>query len=453
MQVTTIDRFAPEPGELVTWAVDTEGRVPVASPVPPSFNQSVHLGGAEGATVWLAAAFDIDGPVDLKAAEYAYRALIARHGTLHSSFTRHGGEIVREVFDPDDLTLVERPPLRLDSGAALRQRLWSDFDAACGPFGFPAYLPAAISRPDRSTLICAFDHSHVDAWSISIIIDDLHSLYHGFLAEPGGFDADHLPMSGNFLDFCAAETLRPPTGPGDPRLREWVRFLDARDGTPPSFPLDLGVAPGESAPQGADVRPVLDAGATALFEAHCRRNGASLFAGVLSAMAGATRAMGGGPELALLFPMHTRHDEPARRAVGWFTTNAPLSVVAGLDLTETMRRTGPALRAAVRLGEIPIPEVVGAIGGLRQERSDVFMVSYVDYRALPGAGRHDAVRAHHVSNVTTADDAQFWLSRTESGLAIRSRFPDTATGRSVISDFLSEVIDAVARVPSEVRCR
>jgi mycolipenoyl-CoA---2-(long-chain-fatty acyl)-trehalose mycolipenoyltransferase / long-chain-acyl-CoA---trehalose acyltransferase len=439
LHVTTIDHYRPAPGEFLSWSVDASRSVAQPSRVPPSFNQSVHLAGADDHSTWLAASFRVRGRIDRDALARAYHALVTRHGTLHSSFTKRDGVVTREEHNPRSLMLTENPGVRATSAAALQQAVWATLDAACHPFGFPAYLLAAIDRRDRSTILCGFDHAHVDAYSMSIIIDDLHTLYEGYRGAADG-RPECLPMSGNFVDYCAAEAEMTEVGPSDPRLLSWLRFFDDHGGGPPTFPLDLGLAVGEHAPQGADVRQLLDASSTERLATLCRRAGSSLYGGVLSAMAHAVRHLGGGTELALLFPMHTRRTEPWHNAVGWFTTNAPISVVGTDDhLCDTLRRTGPELRRAMRLGGVPIPQVINALGGLSQVRDDIFMVSYVDYRTLPGAAIHDEIDAQHISNVTTADDAQFWISRTIRGLSIRSRYPDTAVGRTTITEFLAEV--------------
>ncbi|WP_055475017.1 condensation domain-containing protein [Gordonia sp. HS-NH1] len=440
MHVTTIDRYGPPAGELLCWTVDTSAARSEISDVPPSFNQTVHLATAGDSSTWLAAAFTVRGRVDRAALGSAYHALIARHGTLRSSFSTGPEGVRRHSYDPDDLVLRIDTVIDTSSDTVLRDRLRDTLDRACHPFGYPAYLFAAIDRDDASTIICGFDHCHVDAYSISIVIDDLHRLYDGYRCHGGSFDPSATAMSGSFVDFCAAESSAPPVALSDPRMRQWLRFFDDRDGALPTFPLDLGVEPGAIAAQATEVRTLLDSAATERFAQLCRRNGASVFGGTLAAMADAVRRCGGGPELPLLFPMHTRREEKWRDAVGWFTTNAPLRVVGTGDLVETIRRTGPELRRAVALGEVPVPQVIEAMGGLRRTRADIFMVSYVDYRLLPGADRHRAIDAHHISNATTADDAQFWISRTGDGLALRARHPDTLTAHRTIRRFTDELV-------------
>jgi mycolipenoyl-CoA---2-(long-chain-fatty acyl)-trehalose mycolipenoyltransferase / long-chain-acyl-CoA---trehalose acyltransferase len=448
LHVTTIDHYSPPPGELMRWTVDSGESVAIPSPVPLSFNQQFHLSAAETGSVWLAAAFDMDGPIDPAALERAYHLLISRHGTLHSAFVRRGDRIDREVHDPAQLIVRQSDPVTTSTSADLRALLRGALDTACHPFDYPAFLLAAINRTDRSTIICGFDHVHVDAYSMSIIIDDLHRLYDRCRRGAGDSEVDESPMPGNFVDYCAAESDVAVIGPDDPRMRAWLDFFTEHNNTPPGFPLDLGLPPGQTAPQAVDLRDLLDAEATASFEVFCRANGATVFAGLLAAMARCARELGGGPRMSMLFPLHTRRSEQWRRAVGWFTTNAPLEVVASDDFVASVQQTGPALREAVNLGQVPMAQVLGAMGGLNRRRGDIFMVSFLDYRAMPGSSTHEEIGAQHISNVTTADDVQFWISRTGRGLSLRTRYPGTPSAQSVIAAFLDRLGHFLAEINS-----
>lgn len=424
MRVTTVDHYAPEPGTFVHWIARDDGTA-IESPAPPSFNQLVHLAGAEAGYTWLAAAFDVDGPLDRGALADAYRALIARHGTLRSSFvpTSTGP---RTVLRSGSVRLEEQPGAVHRSSAALRDTLWRFCNDRCAPFAERAYLLAAIDRPDTATIVCAFDHAHVDAYSIAIVIEDLRLLYHG--ADP-----ESLPPVGDFVEHCAHPV---EFRDDDPRVDGWREFFGDQGVVPPSFPLDLGLAPGRSAPQAVELRRMLSAETAREFESYCRTNDSGVFAGVLAATAHGVRAIGGGDRVRLLFPMHTRHEPRWQHAVGWFTTNAPVAIDASGEPAQTVRRAQHAVRAAIEIGTVALAPTLRALGGLRPHRADIFMVSYIDYRRLPGA---DARNATHISNTSSADDVQIWFSRSADGLALRVRYPATAPARAVVLSFLNEV--------------
>lgn len=261
------------------------------------------------------------------------------------------------------------------------------------------------------------------------------------------YEAIELDAVGSFVDYCAAESETPVVEVTDPRIIAWSEFVSTCGGSTPGFPFDLGVTAGGSAPQATTIHPLATEDVTLAFEQHCRAHGAGMFAAVAAAMATASADIGGPADLPLLFPLHTRRAPEYARAVGWFTTNAPMTVNVGETFPDTLASAHASFRTALPLGTVPIPRVLEALGAnFTRNRTDVFMVSYVDYRTLPGAEVDR--NAHHISNVTTADDAQFWVSRTHAGLSLRSRFPDTAQARAVIERFAAALAAVIAECPS-----
>jgi hypothetical protein len=149
----------------------------------------------------------------------------------------------------------------------------------------------------------------------------------------------------------------------------------------------------------------------------------------------------------LQFPLHIRKDPRWADAIGWLTTSAPITVqiTPDADFGASLAHTHASFRVALTLEGVTMAQVRDALGDkIRRTRTDVFMVSYIDYRKLPGTDDHDLLNAHHISNVTVADDAQFWISRTNRGLSLRSRFPDTDTANETMVNFLTD-LDRILR--------
>lgn len=448
MHVTSIDKYLVEPGVVTEWSV-TPAAV-VESPLPPSYNQRFHLDTARthgvGRSVWMAAAFDLPGTLDHDALERALRYFIRRHDTLHSGFEVADAQIRRVDIDPDHLTFDTSPSLAFDTSSEMREHLRHHFTQVCDPLTFPAFTFATIERDSHYTIVSAFDHTLVDGYSLVIALGELRRIYE---ACQDGLDRDSRGLAqlheelgdpGSFLQYCAQEASEPPTALDDRRVREWARFYSRCGGTAPSFPLDLGVEAGVPAFQGADIRPLLDLTGTETFEQICLDSGGSLFTGMLTAMGAAVYEINGTRRLPLQFPLHTRRNPQWANALGWLTTSAPLTVEisADGDFRQSLANTHASFRTALTLGGVSMAQVGKALGsGYRRTRTDVFMVSYIDYRRLPGTDDHELLNAHHVSNVTVADDAQFWISRTNRGLALRSRFPDTATATATLELFLA----------------
>jgi mycolipenoyl-CoA---2-(long-chain-fatty acyl)-trehalose mycolipenoyltransferase / long-chain-acyl-CoA---trehalose acyltransferase len=197
------------------------------------------------------------------------------------------------------------------------------------------------------------------------------------------------------------------------------------------------VAPGERARQATIVGPLADRGTTERIGGLARQAGASTYAATLTTLAAAVRDLGGPEILETLVPVSTRSGKEARRAIGWYTTTVLVTVPA--DLTAAgIRTTGAAVRRGVRLGEVPLDQVIASLPRPPgQTRRDVFMVSWLDYRRLPGGAHARARAATHVSATTLADDLQLWVSRTEDGLATRARLPETEKARALVGELLA----------------
>lgn len=445
MQVTSIGEFRTAPGTYLEFPLSLgSGEV---SSIPPSFNQSFHLatalasdGAAVASTVWIAVAFDVEGAIDIEALAWSFERFVERHSALRTTFHATEDGISRRVYSAPEATVGVPMPTDVLAADELSAHIRTRMNLLCHPSQSPSYSFAAVDRPDSSTIVCGFDHAHVDAVSMTVAAEEISSLYRARTKN----ERIELPSVGSFVEYCAAEAETPEVPASDPRIRAWSQFVADCGGSTPGFPFDLGVPSGANAPQATTIRPIATATDAESFERRCREGGAGMFSGVAAAMATASADIGGPHTLPLLFPLHTRRDSEFAHALGWFTTNAPMSVTVTASFAETLEAAHRAFRDALPLGTVPIPRVLAALGDqFARTRHDVFMISYVDYRTLPGAG--DALRnAHHISNVTTADDAQFWVSRTEDGLSLRSRFPDTPLGRSAIERFTDSLATLIA---------
>ncbi|WP_406692571.1 condensation domain-containing protein [Saccharopolyspora sp. ID03-671] len=417
MHVTAADLWHIPPGEVRAWTA-----TPTSTPEPAtlSVNQRNHLASAAAGhpTIWLAATFEVEGPIDERSLTEAFKALLTRHDSLQYEFHPDTATAVRH--DPGHLTVRPIPlPPESNSAGVEAPRVRALLDRECAPSTFPAFALVAVSRPGRSTVVCGFDHAHVDAHSIALIARDLHALYTG--AE--------LPVAGSFA-ARVAEWSRPSEASG-PAMASWREFLDAVDHRLPVSPVRTGVPEGGTAEQVTDRRLLADSGAVAALSEVARGSGTTTFGALLSTMASAA-----GEVLPVLVPVQTREPEDAD-AVGWFTTTVP--VWADPDLA----RMGEHLRRARERAEPPLDQVLASLPRpLRADRRDVFMVSYIDYRRLP-----KTPAAQHVSGTAPADDVQLWLSRTDDGVHVRTRYPNTPGAHrgvtSLLETWSSEIRKAV----------
>lgn len=459
MHVTAIDRFDIAPGTVTEWTVASRGDAHMSS-VPPSYNQRFHLNTARaqgrGASVWMAASFDVAGRASQQILKRTFETFTRRHDTLWTGFEVYPNHIQRRVLEPEGISFEASAPCRFRDRGKLRHHLRRRFTQVCDPLTFPAFLFTTVERAKSTTVIAAFDHTLVDGLSLAIAVRELSTIYELFRLDPGASALAvnaFLGAPGSFMDYCADEdrlSRQRPVSPCDPRIRAWAKFYRDCGGTAPSFPLDLGVRADDPVAQASDVQTILSGSESLLFEEHCLHAGGTMFTGILAALALAIRLEGGPARVPLQFPLHTRRDPRWENAVGWLTTSAPLTVaVTDGDFASTLVDTHAAFRNALALGGLNMKQIHDGVGDCyRRTHTDLFMMSYIDYRRVAGAARHRELNARHISNVTVCDDAQFWVSRTESGLSLRSRFPDTTAAHVTINRFvarLSAVLSAVTQ--------
>lgn len=436
MLVTTADLWEPRPGTLLRWDISAPAH---GAPAELSLNQRNHLAAAmAGApTVWLAAAFDVEGPLEPVALSRTWRAFLARHGSLQLEVVAGSAGPRARRHHPGTLTWSVTTVGHTSTVEETRAALHAALDERCGPFGYPAFLPAAISRPDRSTIVLGMDHLHCDAHSVAVAVEELAQLYAAFTE---GGEEPPLPAVTSFLEAVSQGSDGPArVTDDDPLLRGWGEFLGGHGHQLPTFPLPLGLEPGERAGQATVVAPLADVDLMDRIGARAHNSGASTYAAVLAALATAISDLGGGERLDTMAPVSTRSAESLTRSIGWYTTTVPLTVPASLtDLG--LAEAGEAVRHGVRLGSVPLDQVLGSLTEpLVQTRGDVFVVSWVDYRHVPGGSAHLERDAQHISASTLADDVQIWFSRSHTGLSVRIRHPDTAVAAASIGSLVDHL--------------
>jgi hypothetical protein len=138
--------------------------------------------------------------------------------------------------------------------------------------------------------------------------------------------------------------------------------------------------------------------------------------------------------------------------MGWFITVAPLefSLTGADSFADVLPRAHAGMRGAIRLSRSPAARVIQLLGSdFTVTRRDVFsMVSYIDYRQMPGAERYPEWNPLTIGEVNVADDTHVWASRNHVGLHLGIRHPDTPVADDVLDEYsatISKVLRRVAR--------
>ena len=400
--------------------------------LPLSFDQARHVGAGERPGSWMALSFQLSGPVPRDRLAAAWLEVIARHGTLRTVFSPGAGSGAsgpnRRGQDGPQLhevkigpgAWVEHP---IGPGEAVNEALRDVLDAACTPYSRPAHRLCVLETATGPTVVVAADHSHVDMWSMLVILRDLLAALGQTVDGPL---RSEVPA---FVEHTRALTER-DTAPDDVRQR-WAQILADSSDVMPRFPLSLGESVQHA--ERVEVRDVFDVDDAAAFSAQARNDGVSTLSLAVAAMTEVTRELADAP-LRAVFPVHSRYDETWHDSVGWFITN---SVLESTD--PDPKAAADAVREAVRLGSWPLEDVLAPWGGM-PEAPGMFAISWLDLRRLPV--RVDATRldAQYVGATIRTDGVMLWFIFDATGLHLRCRYPDTVQARENVGGWLDRLI-------------
>ncbi|MDN6325455.1 MAG: hypothetical protein L0J70_08645 [Corynebacterium sp.] len=421
MHVTYLDHVALT-GPFTELRVDWRGE-PGGTGAPLTFNQRNHLAAAaaSGRSTWIggtlpvpsdAASGAASGAVASDVAE-AVRAVIAGADALRS--VARGDR--QQAYAPDAVSVTVGPTTQdVPVPGAL--------EALMAERGRPGAVPGLFLALCGGELVVGVDHFHADMLSVWLLLRRIHGELTGRPLGPGP----------SYLDTAPAETSDP-----DAALDVWRGFLGTTAGRVPAFPVDLGVTGlVEPVEPVQDVRHLLDAPElTGQLDART-------FAVVLTALAGALEPVTGASEFATVIPVHTRgrRADPRHDVVGWMVGNAPVVASAG-DVDATLGW----LRDAVTVAGLPLETMMEQLAPTLPD-GVVPMVSYMDFRDGNGGGSAgDAPLlpegARYVSSSSPTDTVQLWFSRSDAGLDLRAKYPDTPEARRAMDGVFGALQEAL----------
>lgn len=475
MIITAMANWRPAPGEMLEWRPVTATRDDADNadntdrhPVPASFLQANHVRGVEAAlrrgerhTGFLGSATEIDGDLDTAALTRAVAVFLARHEGLRTWFSVHDGSVRRHRV-PAEAALVPVVAGSAASTDAVREAVRDRLSRDATPLSWPPVAVGAIRRPGSFSLYYGADHAFSDGASQVSVIAELADLYR---AEVTGAPAlDLTEHQGSFLDHVRIEEEVSPTYDlRSPELADWIDVVSRHDGGLPRFPLDLGLAPGETAPMEPVERDLLTAAEADVFERVCRDAGGTFTSGLFAACALVEHDLAGTGRYDGIAVLSTRHRGPFALSQGWFCAFSPVTfpVRTGDDFADVVRSATGAYARAKAAASVPIGRVLellgaGGVGGAGLARSPQ-LFSYLDFRRFPGSGTPADERAVLFTGEGRTANASMWFNRDHRHLYLGAQIPSTPTARRTVRRYHDRLIDVLtdvvrAQVSADVRC-
>jgi hypothetical protein len=461
MLMTTLSEYRVRPGRLREWSLDEapfqEAARSQERGTPLSYNQEWHLkfvaelaGRGAGVPLWMGFRFELSGPLDVDAFRGTLRAWVERHETLRSGFRVVGSGMERFTVDSAAVSVKDLVVGDFTSGEDLRACLEQRIDDATGAFRSPSYVVETVERADSTTVIVGLDHAHSDGFSVMAAVGEWQDLYAAVAAER---PVEHHGV-GSYVDFSVAERAEAERIDADHlAVGHWGRFIEAGGDRLQRFPLELGVAQGESLPHVKQDVLLLDAPEADAVEEACRDVGGGFLAGLLAALAIVDHQVTGEPVYRTVMPATTRTGRQWLRSMGWYIGVGPIEIdVATADgFLDVVPGAHRSARTALRLGRVPIGKVAEVLGierELERRMPEVFpFVSFADMRVVPGIRQWPEWDARPLVRMgTSGSKVTMWSHRTDDGLWLTARYPATETAAASVACYLDRVRDVLHSV-------
>jgi amino acid adenylation domain-containing protein len=288
-----------------------------------------------------AAAFRLEGPLDIAAFRGALDEILLRHESLRTAFPEVDGEAVQVIrptfpFDPFEIPMVDLQALPRDLHGeevhrlALSQAL-RPFSLAHGPL--VRGLLMRLGENDHAVLF-SFHHIVFDGWSVGVFVRELSALYRERVA---GVPASLPPLAIQYADFAAWQR-----GWLLERQVAWWRG-QLTGAAVLELPTDRPRPILAQAPSGL-LHPVLRASLTEPLRAFSRDHGATLFMTLLAGFQALLHRHTGQTDISVGTPIANRNHGDVEKLIGFFINmlvlRTDLSGDPGFgDLVDRVRQT------------------------------------------------------------------------------------------------------------------
>ncbi len=402
----------------------------------------------------VAAAYRIDGPLDVDVLQRALDAIVSRHEILRSVLLEDDGEPVQrvqpafrvplEVKTVTDDAAVDTAEASARAEQMVNAAAAVPFDLATGPL-----VRSVVVRVDDQQALFALllHHAVVDGWAIDLLVDELAAHY----AAGGVAELDEPALQ--FGDYARwqRETLD-----GDVLDQQLAYWRNALLGAPDILPLPTDrPRPPQQSYRGARFSTQLPSDLVERMAGLAKAEGATLFQVLLAGFTGLLARYSGQDDIVVGTSISGRDRSALHGLVGYLANTIALRVDASEDPTprELLARARSTVNAATEHGDLPFDRLVDSLNLPRDlSRNPLFQVMLLMQPPRPPARRLTDATMHPVSldRGTARFDLTVSCTRTPDGATLGVEYStdlfDEATIRELMSRF-NHLLTAVVSTP------
>ncbi|WP_409462540.1 amino acid adenylation domain-containing protein [Amycolatopsis sp. GA6-003] len=327
----------------------------------------------------------LSGAVDPDLLRRAIQAVVVRHEALRTRFEEVDGEPVQIIVPagyPELPVLDLRATVAPERVSRVRERIawwgeWS-FDLSAGPL----FVAELLRTGDAEfVLVLCAHHIVFDGWSSSVLLDDLAESYEDLLAGGSGILPKLAVQFGDYAvwerEFLSGEVL-------ESQLAYWRTQLA---GAPEaiSLPVDFVGGVGGRSGVGGRCGVVLPAELGVGLGGLCGEVGATVFMGLLGAVAVVVGRYGGVDDVVVGTFSANRGEPDLEGLVGFFVNTVPLRVGLGGDpsFRELLVRCRESALGAFGHQDVPFDRVVEELGPRRRAGVTPFVQVALVLQSVP----------------------------------------------------------------------
>ena len=362
-------------------------------------------------------------PLDVALLERCLTEIVRRHDVLRTTFHMNGDDVVQKVGAAPAVTLeiVDLDTAADGTEAGLARLCYAEFrrpfDLTRGPL-FRAVLirRPASAPPPQHRLLLTLHHIVSDAWSLQILIAELHRLYTGYAA---GLALPLPDLEIQYADFAEWQRAWLQGQTRDRLLSYWRQQLA---GAPAllNLPTDMQ-RPAMSSLRGATQSTRLPAATVAKLKSIGNAQRCTLFMTMLSIFAVLLHRYTSEDDLVVGTPIANRGRSELEPLIGFFLNTLVLRIDASGDptFTELLQRVREVTLGGFAHQDLPFEALVRELQPSRNLNvNPLFQVMFVLQSQQPGAADSAADSAADKSGPTESNsNVTFGISRFDLTLA------------------------------------
>lgn len=401
------------------------------------------------ASLNIAVRWQLDGPVSVDRLEQAFRAIIARHEILRTTFHEVDGAPVQRVLTDAwphvavvDLTDVAAAQLDAEAAAVARHEAQTPFDLTAAPL-----LRATLLRltANRSVLLVTMHHLACDGWSIGIIARELGL---GYAALLDGMPLILPPLPVQYADYTLWQAEWIKAGGLQATAEYWKSHLAGmqRFEVRPDHPR-----PAMQTSNGHILSVLLPRALTEALQALARRQGATMFSAALAALSGLLHRYTAEAEITVGTQVAGREDADLEHLVGLFINTLVLrtDLSGNPTYTEHVGRVRDTVQDALANQHMPIEHIIAMLRPMRSlSRDPLISVNFIFQRSFITNATYGDITLTDLPSVTSGAlyDLNFFMVERPDGWRLSCEYNTDLFAEPTVAGLL----EAFGRLLAEV---